>query len=91
MEFLFDSDYLLWIKEDKNGDFSLDYFPKHYGCNFKWDPNKFSFTCDLNSWNESNTVKYNGVTLGEFQVHKNRNCYKFRFDLSNLEKIIGPE
>ena len=50
---------------------------------------KFTFTKQtVDEWNESNTVKYNGMSVGEFQVHKNRNCYKFRFNMPNLLRLI---
>ena len=43
----------------------------------------------LEDWNESNTVKYNNISIGEFQVHNNRQCYKFRFNFKNLIKILN--
>ena len=49
-----------------------------------WDTDRFSFTRPLNLWNESNTLKYNDITIGEFQAHKKRNCLKFRFDLDGI-------
>ncbi len=52
---------------------------------------KFTFTRDLDDWNESNTVKYEGINIGEFQVHKNRNSLKFRFDMRNLIKLLEEE
>lgn len=45
-----------------------------------WEESKISFTKNLATWNESCTVKYDQVTIGEFQVHNHRNCFKFRFD-----------
>ena len=51
-----------------------------------WDSSKFSFTQTLDSWNESCTIKYKGRTIGEFQVHNNRDCFKFRF---NMDGIVG--
>ncbi len=85
---LLDSDYLLWVYKKKN---SYEY--KIYNSNFAnelvWDVDKFTFTKPtLEAWNESNTLKYNGVSIGEFQVHKSRSCYKFRFNMENFEKII---
>lgn len=53
-----------------------------------WDKNNFSFTQTLDSWNESNTVKYCGVSIGEFQVHNNRDCFKFRFDMKKIMRLI---
>ena len=56
---------------------------------FNWNVNMFSFTKDINSWNESCTVKYNGISLGEFQLHSNRSPNKkFRFNMQNLCKIL---
>lgn len=52
----------------------------------KWDSSQFSFTQTLDSWNESCTIKYKGRAIGEFQVHNNRDCFKFRF---NMDGIVG--
>lgn len=87
-EHLFDSDYLLWIFKKKD-DFVFKIFEKDFASNRVWDKDKFSFTKPrLEEWNESNTVKYSGITIGEFQVHSKRNCYKFRFNLENLSKVV---
>ena len=85
---LFDSDYLLWIYHKKER-FYYSIFKKNYASNFKWQKDKITFTKPtIEDWNESNTVKYDDISIGEFQVHKNRNCFKFRFNLTNLIKII---
>lgn len=85
---LFDSDYLLWIYQKKE-EYFYKIFKKDYASNFEWERDNITFTKEnIEDWNESNTVKYNGISIGEFQVHKNRNCYKFRFNLTNLIKII---
>jgi hypothetical protein len=39
-------------------------------------------------WRESATIKYKNLTIGEFQIHKNRNCVKFRFQLDNFIKLF---
>ncbi len=86
---LFDSDYLLWVFK-KNGKYDFKVLNKNYASDFKWIKQNFSFTkTKIEEWNESNTLKYNGVSIGEFQVHKNRDCYKFRFNLENLIKVVG--
>lgn len=54
-----------------------------------WDSNKFSFTQTLDSWNESNTLKYCRITIGEFQVHRNRNCFKFRFNVDGIIRLLN--
>lgn len=50
----------------------------------KWTESKITFTKTLKEWNESCTVKYDSVSIGEFQIHNNRNCFKFRFNLAGL-------
>lgn len=50
----------------------------------QWDKNHIKFTQSLETWNESNTVKYNNISIGEFQVHNNRNCFKFRFNMDSI-------
>lgn len=88
IEHLFDSDWLLWIYKDKNRFLHLE-ISKNDIKKVRWDKKLFSFTKKtVQEWNESNTVKYNNITIGEFQVHKNRNCYKFRFDMPNLIEIV---
>lgn len=85
---LFDSDFLLWVRK-RNDNFIYSIYKKNYGDSFKWDKDKFSFTkTTVVEWNESNTLKYDGISIGEFQVHKTRDCFKFRFNLENFAKII---
>ena len=56
--------------------------------NVQFNPSKFTFTKPtVAEWNESTTVKYNSVTIGEFQIHNNRDCVKFRFHFKNLLHI----
>lgn len=88
VEHLFDSDWLLWIYATKN-EFEYIAISKSDIKEFAWERERFSFTKNsLEEWNESNTVKYDGVSIGEFQVHQNRNCYKFRFNMQNLLRLI---
>ena len=91
VEHLFDSDYLLWIfKKNKSISYSIiGSIEKQKAMNFQWDSSSISFTkANLLEWNESNTLKYRGITIGEFQVHNNRSCYKFRFVLDNFLKVV---
>lgn len=88
VNYLFDSDYLLWIYKHNSG-YDYRIFNKEFASNMKWEKELFSFTKQtLEEWNESNTLKYDGVSIGEFQVHKARDCYKFRFNLENLVRVI---
>ena len=85
---LFDSDYLLWIYK-KSNIFTYKIFKKGFANNINFDSSKFSFTkSTLDEWKESNTLKYDGISIGEFQVHKARDCYKFRFNLENFSKLV---
>jgi hypothetical protein len=94
LDFVFVSDNNLWITKE-NGTLSHKFYPKSDRFNFVLYKGEFSFTKNLNDWNESNTLKYRGISLGEFQVHKKR-TFKFRFNVKNLiafldEKIINNE
>lgn len=53
-----------------------------------WDNSKFSFTQSLDSWNESKTLKYCGISMDEFQILRNRNCFKFRFNMNGVMEFI---
>jgi len=50
---------------------------------------QITFTKNLDNWNESNTVKVNNKSIGEFQIHKNRDCIKFRFHMNKLLSICN--
>ena len=52
---------------------------------------EITFTQTLASWNESSTLKINGKSVAEFQVHNNRNCIKCRFSMNGMFCIIDHE
>ena len=85
---LFDCDYLIYVYDVLTASNQLSkstaarLFEKSKSP--QWEKSKISFTQSLTTWNESCTVKYSGVSIGEFQVHNNRNCFKFRFNISGL-------
>lgn len=54
-----------------------------------FDKSKFSFTQKAESWSESCTVKYSGIAIGEFQVHRNRDCFKFRFNMDGINTLLS--
>lgn len=87
MDFLLDCDFLLWIYKDKSA-FDFKVICKT-NSKFTFNQKDFSFTRDLDNWNESNTVKYKGKKIGEFQVHSKRNSLKFRFDMKNLIDLLN--
>lgn len=87
-EHLFDCDYLIYVYEVLT---ERNHFSKSPNVRLyekppspAWEAMKISFTQSLATWNESCTVKYKGISIGEFQVHNNRNCFKFRFNISGL-------
>jgi hypothetical protein len=76
---LFCCDYLIWIGKNQmikifNRKEMLEKYKNFKNLDFNW-------TRKLNLWNESNTLKLNGRTIGEFQIHSHRNSIKMRFDL----------
>jgi hypothetical protein len=85
LKYLLDCDYLLWIYQ-KSSIYNYKILSRDMKFTFKQE--NFTFTRNLNEWNESNTVKYCGITIGEFQIHKNRNSLKFRFDMKNLINLL---
>lgn len=56
-----------------------------------WDPNLISFTQTVNTWSECNTLKYDRISIGEFQVHRKRNCLKFRFNIAGILRLIDRQ
>ena len=85
---LFDCDYLIYVYYVLAAVNQLSRSPSarlfEKSKSPQWEKSKISFTQSLATWNESCTVKYNGVSIGEFQVHNNRDCFKFRFNISGL-------
>lgn len=89
---LFHCDYLFHIYNiiDSYGNLTNNsqYIVYPYLTSKNFEKSKFSFTQAVNSWNESNTVKYYGITIGEFQVHNNRDCFKFRFNMDGVNQLL---
>lgn len=50
---------------------------------------QFSHNIKNKLWNESSSISINGVTVGEFQVHNNRDCIKFRWCFEKLLTLFG--
>jgi hypothetical protein len=94
VEKLFDCDELLWIYGENPALTSFDF--KIVSSNqienqLSIFNNKemYAFTRSLQEWNESNTMKYNNVSIGEFQVHSMRGSLKFRFNYFNLIEMLN--
>ena len=86
------SDIILYVKKFKNKDYLLTIYDKINLDIRKLDTCEFKFTRNPENWNESSTlkIKYNNkqYSIGEFQIHKNRNNIKFRFIRNNFHKFI---
>ncbi len=95
-EYMFDCDFLIHffniVDKIDNPTFEPKYIVIKKTCSPIWDPTKITFTkATVSEWNESNTVKYEyeGVTIGEFQVHNNRDNFKFRFNMMGIYKLMS--
>lgn len=86
---LFVSDFILWIYKQKNQFYYLFIDRKNVYPYPFYTKEDFSFTRTIENWNESITLKYKNVSIGEFQIHNNRDCIKFRFYLKNLLKFLS--
>ena len=74
------------------------YYNKHknnllYICLIKeidWDQYNivFSHIIKNKKWNESTTISINNKSIGEYQIHKHRNCIKFRWSFENVLTIF---
>ena len=92
---LFCCDYLIWLYRNNKNEYQLKIFEKQEMWNkyLNLDENKFTWTRKLENWNESNTLKWKGISLGEFQIHNHRNCIKMRWNgefFLNENKSIQP-
>ena len=85
---LFECDYYLHFYNLKSfADPLENYLSLRKSNSPEWIKDKFTFTQTLNNWNESNTLKYYKTSIGEFQVHRNRNCFKFRFNMNGITRL----
>lgn len=83
----FTCDFMLWIQK-KKGNYTGAVIDRKSVLTRVLDNRKYSFSRSLPTWNESSSVRYNGKTIGEFQVHTNRNAVKFRFNMDNLLDVF---
>lgn len=84
---LFPCDHNIWIRYE-NQDWKATYIHKSTTTTTPFFTNNLETTRTLEQWVESNTVKYQGKSIGEIQIHRNRNCIKFRFNMSNCLKFL---
>ena len=70
----------------------ISWYHRSFFENFHFNPELITFSrSTVETWNESSSVRYNGMSIGEFQIHNNRNCVKFRFHFKNLCDMIIAE
>ena len=87
---LFSCDFLMYIFFTNVWNCKI--FKKNLRCPFTLPINRypddikspFTFTRVGIKWKESTTIKYNGKSIAEMQIHRNRDCVKFRFNMNNI-------
>ena len=90
---LFDCDHTLWLWAEPKPGYRI--FDRTNIDDYPWEHSRFSFTVNPDEWNESCTVKYlppgerKARSIGEFQIHNNRDNYKFRFIMKNFIDLLG--
>ena len=86
------SDYILYIKKPKNKDYFITLYDKINFDEKLLEKCEISFTKNPTDWNESSTLriiyKYKKYSIGEFQIHNNRDGVKFRFNRHNFHNLI---
>lgn len=83
---LFNSDYLFYmfeLDEDVPSYFVLEKLKSP-----TFNKNSLKLTKNITEWNSSNQLKYDNKVLGEFQLHENRDCFKFRFNMPTLLSLF---
>lgn len=97
LKYTFHCDILYYFKERKNSGLYIIKYDENRLNNVKFEKGFVSFSHIKNNkdWNESSTVYYtlNNQTLsiGEFQVHNNRDNIKFRWNFDIIIQLCGFE
>ena len=89
LDYLFVSDINVWIFV-KDNEIQYQIIDTSKLSDFVFNKANFSFTKDLNSWAESTTLKYNGISLAEIQIHTKR-TFKFRFIMNSLMRLFREQ
>ena len=85
IRYLFAEDYTLWIGEQRQG-FKGVLFDKHHSFRFQ---QRYITLSNTKSDFGSLSVRYNNISLGEFQYHKKRpTIIVFRFNMANLITLL---
>lgn len=93
------SDCILYIKKNnkKTTKYVIEIYEKKIfsenSLNNLFDRCKFTFTRNIDTWNESSSVSImvddKKYAIGEFQIHHRRNNVKFRFNMNNFHIFIN--
>lgn len=85
------SDYNCWLYYE-NEKLRFDIIKRDDLPELTFDKKNFTFTKPTSSsWIESNTIKYNGKTILELQLHSNRTGYKIRLHRDNFPELLKVE
>lgn len=92
IEAYYTSDLILYVKKPKNNKYFITIYDK-----INFDSNilkecEITFTKNIETWNESSTmrIKYENInySIGEYQIHSNRDGVKFRFNRNNFHNLM---
>lgn len=85
-ENLFNSDYLIYFYNFNEK--HIQYFMIETIDMPNFSKEKITFSQNLDTWNNSNTIFYDGVSIAEMQVHSSRKQFTFRFIFPNIVKLF---
>lgn len=89
LRYVISCDFLLWLHYTTKNKFAMILKKTDVHRKF-FDVAKIRFSRPTaDDWNESNTVYYDDVSIGEFQIHTKRSAVKFRFSMTNLLKVLS--
>lgn len=85
------SDYNCWLYLEEDT-FKYEIHKRDDLPELTYDYSKFTFSKpNVNDWNESNTIKYNGNSILEIQLHSNRTGFKIRLHRENFTQLLKVE
>ena len=86
-DYLFISDFTIWFQYTSNNQLTYTIFDRNQFLDLEFDRSNFTFTRNLENWNESTTLKYKNKSIAEIQIHKNR-TFKFRFIMKTVIEFL---
>jgi hypothetical protein len=85
------SDYNCWLYLEEDT-FKYEIHKRDDLPELTYDYSKFTFSKPtVIGWNESNTIKYNGISIVEIQLHSNRTGFKIRLHRENFTQLLKVE